>query len=346
MKYQTKAQVIAAAQATGSTATTWHGARRWMLSHVVPALIDARPRTWRSSGYVPRVGGQTRCQYLRSSWIARIESRLERAALALGIWSMKDAEDLAASLTAPYLTHAMVDASVNWPYRRSTSSWAGGEHSVTVRLGDVQPAWNLEAHRHDMIVATGARCESSKVWSSNGKWSGSNSDAVITTDLPTLLEFPTLRTRDGLMLCRARKIGTREYEVRWIEQSTGVSLKTVDGYLIRGYHVRAVCVERARKKAAKARTLAVAATIRERQAKLTKRAGLAALRGIYLSVEDSIAAGNCSSSTQQFAKRVWNELGASGPCAVRADLVISTRDDYYTRRALGAALARNRQEAA
>jgi len=62
-------------------------------------------------------------------------------------------------------------------------------------------------------------------------------------------------------------------------------------------------------------------------------------------VEDSIAAGNCSTMTNNFAFRMWQELGASGPCAVRADVVLMTRDDYYTRRALGAALARNRVEA-
>lgn len=246
----------------------------------------------------------------------------------LGLPAMPEAEEMAAVLTAPFLRRAAVELEHAWPYRRSTSSWAGGEHSVTVRL----------AH---LSSDCGAVCSTERVWSRNGKWSGSNSDAVIITDLATLMEFPTLMTRDGLALCRAEKIAPREWRVKWIEQSTGVSLKTVDGWLIRGYHVRAVSIEQARKKASAARKQAVAATIRERQAKLTKRAGLAGVRGIFLATEDSIAAGNCQSATTQFAAQIWREIGASGPCAVRADVVLMARDDYYTRRALGAALARS-----
>jgi len=337
MKYTSKSDVIAAAAATGSTATTWHGARRWVLAHVTVRPLD-RPATrhypWSDSGKRQNAEWQAKARitYYRNRWIARIEARADRVARNFGYWSMEDAEALAASLTRPYLARAAAALEAAWPYRKSESKWAGGKHDVSVALGDK--------------YSIGARCESSRAWSRNGKWSGTNSEAVITTDLPTLLEFPTLMTRDGLALCRAEKIGPREYRVRWIEQSTGVSLKTAEGYLIRGYHVRAPGIESARKKAAAARTQSVAATIRARQAQQTKRAGLASLKSVWLSVEDSIAAGNCKPSTDQFAARIWHQIGASGPCAVRADIVLMTRDDYYTRRALGAALSRNHVEAA
>lgn len=53
---------------------------------------------------------------------------------------------------------------------------------------------------------------------------------------------------------------------------------------------------------------------------------------------------DCRATTEQFAAKMWRELGASGPCAVRADVVLMARDDYYTRRALGVAI--NRQAVA
>lgn len=329
MKYATKKAAIASAQTAGSTATTWHGARRWILAHVrILPLRDAaqyRHYPWSEDGHRQdeQWKAAARKKYYRNFWITRIEARADRTAKKLGYWSMADAEILASNLTTPYLRHAEAALWVNWPYRKSQSSWAGGEHSVTVALGDPR-----------------AHGESSRAWSDNGKWSGTNSHASIYTDIPTLLEFPELMTKDGLALCHAEKIGPREYRVRWIEQSTGVSLKTVDGYLIRGYHVRAPGIQSARTKAAKAREQALSATLLARDAKRKKRVELSALKSIYLSVEDSIAAGNCKPVTEQYAAKVWDKLHASGPCAVRADVVLGDRDDYYTRRALGAAMTR------
>lgn len=44
-------------------------------------------------------------------------------------------------------------------YRRSQSSWAGGEHFVSVFIGSMPDIWG----------------RSDRVWSDNGKWSGNNS---------------------------------------------------------------------------------------------------------------------------------------------------------------------------
>ena len=60
----------------------------------------------------------------------------------------------------------------------------------------------------------------------------------------------------------------------------------------------------------------------------------------YVSTDDSVAAGNCKPATDQFASEVWRQIGASGPCAVRADIVLAIRDDSYTRRAVGVASTR------
>lgn len=53
----------------------------------------------------------------------------------------------------------------------------------------------------------------------------------------------------------------------------------------------------------------------------------------YVSLEDSYAAGNCVPMSEQFAHEMWSRIGAAGPCAVRADVILAYRDDSYTRRA-------------
>jgi hypothetical protein len=344
MKYTTKRQVIETAQTAGSTATTWHGARRWVLAHVVEYPIDRShgrgrmvspitvyARRYGADGRAldPRIVLRGRDAYLRTAWLPRIEARADVEAERRGIWAMDSAAREADRLTEPYLTYASVALTNSWPYRRSQSSWAGGEHTVSVSLTDTGTS-----------TAAGANCATERAWSTNGKWSGTNSHAHIYTDIPTLLAFPSLMTADGLALCHAERIGAREYKVRWIEQSAGVALKTVDGYLIRGYHVRAPGIASARKKASAARKLALSATVRARSDVRVKRAKLADLKGVWIAVEDSAAAGNCIPSTEQFARTVWGTLGAVGPCAVRADVVIGARDDLYTRRALGVAMSR------
>ena len=110
------------------------------------------------------------------------------------------------------------------------------------------------------------------------------------------------------------------------------------GWIIRGYHVTAATQAQAERKATKARQAAAAATIRERQTRRNKAAALAGYRHVYIALDDSIRAGNCEAISKQFAAQAWRAIGAVAECAVRADVVLSLRDDCYTRRALGAAM--------
>jgi len=59
----------------------------------------------------------------------------------------------------------------------------------------------------------------------------------------------------------------------------------------------------------------------------------------YVWLDDSVAAGNCRSETDRFARVLWADLGA-GQCAVRASLILARRDDAYTRRAVRCAAER------
>jgi hypothetical protein len=62
---------------------------------------------------------------------------------------------------------------------------------------------------------------------------------------------------------------------------------------------------------------------------------------IYVTAEDSLAVGNCSSQTDVFRSRLVDHVGASGEIgAVSAAVILSLRDDDYTRRACRAATLR------
>lgn len=61
---------------------------------------------------------------------------------------------------------------------------------------------------------------------------------------------------------------------------------------------------------------------------------------VWVQVEDSYNSGNCRSMTDSFAAEYLAKIGASGPVCTRADLLLSVRDDSYTRRAVSHAAAR------
>jgi hypothetical protein len=254
-------------------------------------------------------------------------AQAERECSALGLMPLDVAEAMCAETERVMCAGIAASLEASWPFARAASSWAGGEHSVTVRVDDSGGG-----------LAWGG---SEKVWSGNGKWSGRNSFASICATRSAFAHFPSLRTPDGSVVVDTERVAPREYRIRWVEQSRGFDLRTVDGWLIRGYHVKAATIAAARKKARAAREEAVAGAIRRRNAKLGIRRDWGS---VFVAVEDSLAAGNCKPITEQFAAQAYRAIGASGPCAVRADVVLGLRDDGFVRRALS--VARNHVGAA
>jgi len=61
---------------------------------------------------------------------------------------------------------------------------------------------------------------------------------------------------------------------------------------------------------------------------------------VWVSIEDSLRGGNCRAATEAYAERVWQHIGARGPCGVRSDVLLELRNDEFTRRAVAAAVAR------
>jgi hypothetical protein len=61
---------------------------------------------------------------------------------------------------------------------------------------------------------------------------------------------------------------------------------------------------------------------------------------VWVECDDSYHAGNCRSMTDKFARSMWQQIGAEGPCAVRADVILAARRDGYSLRACAYAAQR------
>jgi len=208
-----------------------------------------------------------------------------------------------------------------WPYRRATSSWAGGEHNIEVTLGP-EPE---------------AACESTRVWSSNGKWSGTNSDATLCITPRCYEALGNGVVVGGLVTLDCEEVAPREYRATWAEQAKGFQLKAVAGWIIRGYHVVAPSLEMAQRKADKARRDRLA-TLQVDKLKL----GQVDLQHIYVTRADSLRAGNCSAGTSSFINAHSDVLG--GKTRIRADELLRLADDVYTRATVLRAVARTLAE--
>lgn len=105
-------------------------------------------------------------------------------------------------------------------YRRSMSSWAGGEHSINIRI----------AGKNGVVQASG---ENNRVWSSNNKWSGNNSTHTFVVRMNWLDIPESARVVSGLLTLECGPAVERAiYPATWVEQGRGVTLNTVHGYLV------------------------------------------------------------------------------------------------------------------
>lgn len=308
-KQQIIQTIIALATELGSSASTAKGAHRYIMSHQV--------RPWTNA---PRAERWTRGQAAREKYLEdRRLGREDRAYARLGKLSPRQIAARNAKRDRTICARAEANLAENWPYRRSESRWAGGELAVSVSIG-ASPS--VDAHNET-------------VWSRNKKWSGNNTKVSVVATRRCLRIFPRLTTPDGLLVIDARKIAPREYEITWAEQSRGVSLREVSGWLIRGYHVQAKNVEEARKKAAKARRRALEAALRARQERAIRNAEMQALTHIWVCLQDSLDAGNCRPSSEAVKRALVRQFGEIG--GIRADALLRYRDDMWTRRAVAVA---------
>ena len=122
-------------------------------------------------------------------------------------------------------------AKIHYPYRQSSSVWAGGGgHHTTWEFG-----------------VSAATCSSSTAWSGNGKWSGTNSHARLTVSPRAWQLLGGKIVIGGLVSIDAEPTEIPHIlRLTWLQQSRGVSVKTVRGFLVhRKYHSMAATPARA-----------------------------------------------------------------------------------------------------
>ncbi len=322
-----KTQTLERARQRGSRATNVAGAIHYLRTHL-PAPIrglatlgtrafairaqPSSPASWRSH--------ETRAQARAEAIAARCVSKVNpfRSVRRCAAGETEDIARLSALALGKLLcTRLATLLAANWPYRRSTSTWAGGEHRISVAVADL-PA---------------ARCGSEPVWSQNGKWRGTNSAANLGVTLRCLRHLGTNAVIGGLLTVDCKKVAPREYRATWVEQARGFELKLVDGWIVRGHHVAGGTLEHARKVTRKART-AAAATLRVgRYRDLQPH-----LKTILVTRADSLEAGNCAAGTDAFIRVFDTEI--AGRPAIPAATLLRLRDDDFTRRAVAAAWRR------
>lgn len=310
-------KLIALANARGSNASTTAGAWRYLLHHMpflpcapIPDVPGDRAHWHKCQGSKLRQGyaGLTD----RQSWIQKRRDRI----------ATERATDAGLASVEATCARMVLQLARAWPYRFSSSSWAGGELLVGVAVGRTG----------------GSSVQPRKVWSSNGKWSGNNLEGVITVSLGVLATYAAKGLEavmvGGLLTLELEPVGPRAYRAAWLEQGRGLSLTVVRGWIVRGHHQEGGTLEQATKAAARARKKAAKAEI---LARLEKRD----LKSVWLQVGDALAGGACAPGTEAARRRIVTELGGEVG-AVRADVALSILADQaaWVRRAVSAAVHR------
>jgi hypothetical protein len=290
--------IIALANARGSSAQTRAGARRWLLANLPLPAWDTASRATRFT----RGAWQVQ-QYVE----ARRMERAERYCVALGLMPLDAAMSLANGIDRQIAADTRVALCYDEMYATPSGSWAGGDTTVSVSFTD----------------SPFAVAETVRAWSDNRKWSGNNLSVRLGITRRTILSMGARNViQGGLITLDAEQIGVREYRATWAEQHGKLGLKMVQGWIVRGYHSTARTLEQARKQAAKARAEQAAQAIIVRSKRRSEESTIRAAANVFVSVQDSLAAGNCLPGTDAVARVVRRELGGDVG-AVRGDVLLS-----------------------
>ena len=196
-----------------------------------------------------------------------------------------------------------------YPLKTYSGKWAGGSNHFKVR--------------HQESLTPSFDVQSDKVWSDNGKWAGLDGYFYLTMNV-FKQQFDVI---GGLLTITTKSHTGREKECWWLEQSRGYTVKLVQGYLIRGYHIAKTAkvnsLEAARLIVGKRRTEAARRILKSREKNFAHRINSAQkmqlLSTIWITPQDSIDAGNCPAGTHAFRKRYQQKHGYGNVGAVRAD---------------------------
>lgn len=365
---RTKQNIINQAQAIGSTATTFRGALRYIYQDGRTIRLDrweadlctwghhphmvhggwrgnerydvssdrgiAAVQDWHVAQYERR--GRNRCTVLDLP--DREESSAILTAIGLGLckwhglWTLDDAEFLTAEIDAALAT------TISYLYR------TGSECYPSIQIGENAGYSHRESTRWDK-------------YTSRQSYQRTEHHITVTVSRRAIAVLGGVDrlTVGGLLMIDADQVGIREYRASWLEQGKGYDLRRVYGHIIRGYHVERkpllddndAQLARARKLAAQARRKSLSSVLATRQERRRQRAELASYANIWVGAQDSIEAGNCPQGTAQAEKKFRSAIHADGELGgIRADALLSLRDDTYVRRTIAVAMKRYIQEAA
>lgn len=169
-------------------------------------------------------------------------------------------------------------------YRYAIGTWAGGNNSWTVTLGD----------------APAISGDSKKVWSKNGKWSGLNGifSATVPANWIRTVEKPGLAVVDGLFTLAARKTdspwkGAESWKAVWAVQSRGFALNLETGYIFRyrGVLTHAQSIAAAQRQIKKIRLSKLLARL---------DGDVSKFGDTLVTRRDSLHAGNCETGTDSW----------------------------------------------
>lgn len=230
-------------------------------------------------------------------------------------------------------------------YRKSESGWAGGQHFVEIQAGAVIPS----AHGF-----------TERVWSTNGKWSGTNSTHKVNvlSSWYNRVHSRGIGQVDGLLtldatVCQSESLkgGEEALDATWVVQGRGVSLHTEEGILYRRYGgawIHGTSVKHARSLNNKR----LAALAEERLARMARKARfqeeILQLAGILVTREDCTAVGLCDPGQRDWlAKRGLDTDTQAVPANKLLEMAILANDRVdCVRRAIRFAASKTTQQAA
>lgn len=218
-----------------------------------------------------------------------------------------------------------IESLIRENYRRADGKWAGGDNSYLILPSDPNRSPT-------------ASSDTKRVWSKNGKWSGTDCNFVVRvqSDWSRQVEQRGLAVLDGLVTISAQKCGENIYQASWIRQGRGLSISAEHGWIAvdgensfhstqsakaataglrRKIHAQSISQEerdarRAKRQAAsEARKRRIAERLIARLAKYD----LSDIGHVIVTREDSLRAGNCEPGTDQFVEKI--SLGESATIA-------------------------------
>lgn len=309
-------KLISLAVSRGSTATTLPGARRYLLSHLPSPIPGLQLTPWSGRraepAYTDRHSSHNhlrrlaRQEFYKQASLARSHARAARICAALGLSTRDRAHAMPATRT------------LSREEARILRIVAGTHKSCQIKITQSDYPPRKEGH--------GCR---------KSRWDYTPSTLTVAVGaewIDTMLQHLYIRAEGEVCDRRAIKLHGITARRYWLRQASGRRGWLVTAPRRDPYHA-------AVDESAAAVKFAVQAWRAQDESARKRAAENAQLAHIWVTEQDSLAAGNCGPITIAMAAKIKSTLGGD-IYAVRADVLLGMRDDSYVRRAISIAAQR------